>query len=218
MLDLTSLNATGNGKQAPNDDLRQSLFSTPLASDAVPAATLKLGAEMIHVPHKGWIGVDLDGTLARYDRWRGVQHIGEPVPAILDEVRKWLAIGHEVRIFTARVWKPAHIRWDWRTETAPPLEVLQKMVDEHRLLTPVEDPGFAHRDQGRYLESFLALRYIEVWCQKHLNRVLAVTCEKDPFMAVLWDDRCVQVEANTGRIAVLPPAGQRLYRSGLDVS
>ena len=28
----------------------------------------------------GWIGVDLDGTLARYDGWRGIDHIGEPMP------------------------------------------------------------------------------------------------------------------------------------------
>jgi len=24
-----------------------------------------------------WIGVDLDGTLATYDMWRGLDHIGE---------------------------------------------------------------------------------------------------------------------------------------------
>ena len=27
---------------------------------------------------KGWIGVDLDGTLAHYDKWRGVEHVGDP--------------------------------------------------------------------------------------------------------------------------------------------
>lgn len=54
----------------------------------------------------GWIGVDLDGTLARYDGWRGIDHIGEPVPAMLERVQKWLAEGREVRIFTARVCEP----------------------------------------------------------------------------------------------------------------
>lgn len=53
--------------------------------------------------HKGWIGVDLDGTLARYDEWRGVAHIGDPVPVMLERVKAWLAAGQEVRIFTARV-------------------------------------------------------------------------------------------------------------------
>ena len=38
---------------------------------------------------KGWIGVDLDGTLAQYDHWRGIEHIGagpsgaETAPATL---------------------------------------------------------------------------------------------------------------------------------------
>jgi len=51
----------------------------------------------------GWIGVDLDGTLARYETWRGPAHIGEPIWPMVDRVRQWLAAGQEVRIFTARV-------------------------------------------------------------------------------------------------------------------
>jgi hypothetical protein len=27
----------------------------------------------------GWVGVDLDGRLARYDGWQGASHIGEPI-------------------------------------------------------------------------------------------------------------------------------------------
>lgn len=52
---------------------------------------------------KGWIGVDLDGTLAKYDGWTTEQNIGDPVPAMLVRVKGWLAEGKEVRIFTARV-------------------------------------------------------------------------------------------------------------------
>ncbi len=55
---------------------------------------------------KGWIGVDLDGTLAKYDGWVGTSHIGEPVPVMLDRVVRWLAQGFDVRIFTARVSRP----------------------------------------------------------------------------------------------------------------
>lgn len=51
----------------------------------------------------GWIAVDLDGTLAHYDKWRGSDHIGEPVPKMVERVKAWLAEGKEVRIFTARV-------------------------------------------------------------------------------------------------------------------
>jgi hypothetical protein len=52
---------------------------------------------------KGWIGVDLDGTLAHYDGWMGASHVGAPVPRMLARVKRWLEQGREVRIFTARV-------------------------------------------------------------------------------------------------------------------
>jgi len=51
----------------------------------------------------GWIGVDLDGTLAHYDKWKGIEHIGEPVDRIVRLVNRLIADGREVRIFTARV-------------------------------------------------------------------------------------------------------------------
>ena len=50
-----------------------------------------------------WIGVDLDGTLAHYDQWRGATHIGEPIAPMVDTVKAWLEVGVDVRIVTARV-------------------------------------------------------------------------------------------------------------------
>ena len=50
----------------------------------------------------GWIGVDFDGTLAEYHGWNGGQ-LGKPIPAMVQRVKKLLAKGTEVRIFTARV-------------------------------------------------------------------------------------------------------------------
>ena len=52
----------------------------------------------------GWIGVDLDGTLAEYERWEGSTTIGAPIPAMVDRVKRWVAEGREVRIFTARAF------------------------------------------------------------------------------------------------------------------
>jgi len=49
-----------------------------------------------------WIGVDLDQTLAFYDEWRGVDHIGEPIPNMLEMVKGLLESGETVKIFTAR--------------------------------------------------------------------------------------------------------------------
>jgi hypothetical protein len=69
----------------------------------------------------GWIGVDLDGTLAEYGGWKGPTHIGAPVPRMLARVQRWMEEGQEVRIFTARVSGPdgdearKHIQ-DWLLE------------------------------------------------------------------------------------------------------
>lgn len=52
----------------------------------------------------GWFGVDLDGSLAYWDRSRGPEHIGEPIMPMVERVREWLANGREVRIITARVY------------------------------------------------------------------------------------------------------------------
>lgn len=54
----------------------------------------------------GYIGVDLDSTLAYYDHWRGKEHIGEPIELMLDRVKKWIKDGKEVKIFTARASDP----------------------------------------------------------------------------------------------------------------
>lgn len=54
----------------------------------------------------GWIGVDLDGTLAHYDGWKGPDGIGEPILPMIGRVRDWLIQGREVRIFTARASSP----------------------------------------------------------------------------------------------------------------
>lgn len=109
----------------------------------------------------GWIGVDLDGTLAEYSGWKGASHIGAPVPAMIERVRQWLADGKDVRIVTARVSNDGTPR--------------------------------------RMVEAQLELVHVMEWCNAHLGTVLPVTCTKDYAMVELWDDRCVQVEPNTGR-------------------
>lgn len=99
----------------------------------------------------GWIGVDLDGTLAMYESYKGPGIIGEPVPMMVERVKSWLADGIKVKIFTARSGEEE-------------------------------------------------VRAIYTWCQVHLGQVLEVTNMKDYGMITLYDDRCIQVEANTGRL------------------
>lgn len=52
---------------------------------------------------QGWVGIDLDGTLAYYDGWKGIDHIGDPIPVMRQYVLDLKDAGVEVRIFTARV-------------------------------------------------------------------------------------------------------------------
>lgn len=107
---------------------------------------------------RGWIGVDLDGTIAHYVKWGSLLSIGEPVWPMVERVKQWLREGMEVRIMTARI--------------APPYsEGLTREDVEHA---------------------------IQVWTMQHVGKCLPVTCQKDLQMIELWDDRCVQVEPNTG--------------------
>lgn len=116
----------------------------------------------------GWIGVDLDGTLAVYGGWQGPDHIGEPVPAMLARVKAWVAAGRDVRIFTAR---------------ADGGGAALLMGDEN---------GKFFEDRARVIAG------IQAWCIKHVGVSLPVTNQKDYGMVELWDDRAVQVIPNTG--------------------
>ena len=51
----------------------------------------------------GWIGVDLDGTLAEHKPVSPLYPIGPPIKPMVKRIQKWLAEGVEVRIVTARV-------------------------------------------------------------------------------------------------------------------
>jgi len=53
------------------------------------------------VTQKPRVCLDLDGVLAKYDKWRGVDHIGDPIPGAL-EFAKSLARIAEIVIFSSR--------------------------------------------------------------------------------------------------------------------
>jgi hypothetical protein len=80
-----------------------------------------------------WIGVDLDGCLARYDKWRGPTKIGEPIPAMVNRIRRWVGHGKKVKIFTARAddEKSVNAIHKWlKDHDLPDLEVTN-LKDEH---------------------------------------------------------------------------------------
>lgn len=126
----------------------------------------------------GWIGVDLDGTWAHYDTWMGWNVFGEPIPAMTERVRQWLADGKTVKVFTARVGCPLY------------------MGDEP---THSSTPWHRCRVTGERFSDQMMARAIQNWTEKHVGRRLEVTCVKDVHMIEYWDDRAVQVIPNTGR-------------------
>jgi len=101
---------------------------------------------------KPWTGVDLDGTLAYYERSSSSDVIGEPVPAIMAFVKKMIKHGTRVKIFTARVQDPEQL--------------------------PI----------------------IRNWLKENGLPELEITNVKDYYMHRIYDDRCIQVEKNTGRL------------------
>lgn len=119
----------------------------------------------------GWIGVDLDGTLATYNKGDyhkyGHTFIGEPIPSMIARVRTWLRSGYEVRIMTARV------------------------VDPYTLMNMTPEEQIEHNN---------VTDAIAEWCEKHIGQQLDITCIKDYEMIELWDDRAVAVESNKGRV------------------
>lgn len=61
------------------------------------------GMENLKVKKEGgWVGFDLDGTLAMYDGWKGWDHIGAPIQKTVDLAKSIMDKGVEVRILTAR--------------------------------------------------------------------------------------------------------------------
>jgi len=93
---------------------------------------MRCGKETTHkhmVRYNGtpWIGVDLDGTLAReVPDSQDSDTIGEPIEPMMQRVHQWLADGQTVKIFTARASVPRQIalvkRW-LKDNGLPDLEV-----------------------------------------------------------------------------------------------
>ncbi len=85
--------------------------------------------EFTHQDGFGWYAVDLDGTLAKYDGWQGQDYIGEPIPAMMAKVKKLLADGCTVKIFTARAGIEGAVKvvHQWLADHGlPPFEVTDK--------------------------------------------------------------------------------------------
>lgn len=127
---------------------------------------------------EGWYGFDLDGTLAKYDGWKGIDHIGEPVKPMVELMKRMHDEGKVVKIMTARV---------------APRRLADGTVGEQFIwLTrePSSDPA----------AKYTATQYIQDWCEEtaQLGFVPEIVYQKDHLMIELYDDRVKQVVPNEG--------------------
>lgn len=112
------------------------------ATPSIPPATSGL-----------WISVDLDGTLARFEGWRGPEHIGPPIVSMLRRVLAWVAEDRRVKIFTARAGLPAAIeplRTWLHAQGLPDLEItnvkdfdMEELWDDRAIAVLHNDGGVA---------------------------------------------------------------------------
>lgn len=126
------------------------------------------------VEGKGWYGFDLDGTLAKYDSWKGIEHIGEPVKPMVDLIRKMHDEGKVVKILTARI---------------APHKLEDGTVGESYITIP-DGEGGANRNYAH--------QFINDWCHFNLGFIPEIVYQKDHLMLELYDDRVKQVVPNEG--------------------
>jgi hypothetical protein len=76
---------------------------------------------------QGWIGVDLDSTLAHHEKFEGIETIGEPIGDMVQFVKQLLEQGKQVKIFTSRANIKGAGKYiaTWLKDVAklPPMEV-----------------------------------------------------------------------------------------------
>ena len=131
---------------------------------------------------QGWYGFDLDGTLAKYDGWRGIDHIGEPVKPMVDLIKRMHDEGKVVKIMTARV----------APKVQPEIKPNPYLENHWVIESPDDMPWAVHA------EAWTPREFIQDWCYKFLGFVPDIVYQKDHLMLELYDDRVKQVVPNEG--------------------
>ena len=145
------------------------------------------------VEGKGWYGFDLDGTLAKYNKWEGIDHIGDPVKQMIDRIKKMHDEGKVVKILTARVAPRANAEYKDREKCAPP--DYAETADFSGF--PVDAKTWIE-NMYLSLDEWGAREFVIDWCLKNLGFMPEITHEKDHLMLELYDDRVKQVVPNEG--------------------
>lgn len=118
--------------------------------------------------------VDLDGVLAHYNGWRGVAHIGDPLPGALELV-KALAEKYNVLIFTGRT----NYQLNWGE--------LADRTGAHEF----------NNDANRGINQDEAVCIVEKWLRKNgFSPFCSVWPEAKPMAVAFIDDHAVGVVHN----------------------
>ena len=110
------------------------------------------------VEGEGWYGFDLDGTLAQYDGWKGLDHIAAPVAPLVRLVQAMHKGVLEVSILTAR-FSPCFFLY-----TIPKTNTKGARC--------IEEPGV---QKWALKDRWSAKEFIQEWCYRHLGVVPKVT-------------------------------------------
>lgn len=124
-----------------------------------------------------WVGVGFDRVLVQYEHWRGGQHIGEPIPEMVELVRGLLQNGVDVRIVTSRIHPLVHV-----SGSSPGNFATVQAV------TPDASCKEATENAAR----------IRQWCMEVFGQTLPITTQINPSMRTFYSDKAIQVESNTG--------------------
>ena len=116
----------------------------------------------------GWIGVDLDGTLAL--TCSNTREIGAPIGPMLSRVHGWLDQGIEVRIVTARVGASGVVLRDGTVDD-------QRNAERQRAL--IDAWCVEHVGQSLPITASKDIRMLELWDDR------AVQVEKDKGVRVI---------------------------------
>ena len=152
---------------------------------------------------EGWYGFDLDGTLAKYDGWKGIDHIGEPVKPMVELIKRMHDEGKVVKIMTARVAPKENPEWRFNPyRDRPEYARGEGPVDAAR--------GVLWAFYNR--KTWGAMEFVANWCQHYLGFIPEIVYQKDHLMLELYDDRVKQVVPNEGWLVEDIAASKRVVR------
>lgn len=127
---------------------------------------------------RNWIGIDFDRTLAVYESGdfltKGPYDLGEPIPKMVEFVKRLLKEGKEVRIMTARVLhnpepesvKIANLIEDWCEQHIG--QKLQVTCIKDSYMEALYDDKTFHviPNTGEIVDTDLYLQYKAFWLEK----------------------------------------------------